>query len=124
MTIKKEINIAYPPKDNGLCVYWERSSDPWHAEAFKEIDDIYSGIKKKYKNMPRSNGWMGIDYCGNCIGYVADGTVIDEHDCDYLLKESFKGRACAVINKKTCIDIFNGHIKGIKNKNETRQPNN
>lgn len=54
-----------------MVEYWERSADPYHPEALK---GIWPGIKGK---QPRREGWMGIDWAENAIGFVPDGTVYD-----------------------------------------------
>ena len=58
-----------PPKKEYMSVdSWERSLDPWHEDAFpEEFRHIGSGGIRK-------EGWMGIDWCGNPIVFIADGT--------------------------------------------------
>lgn len=53
------------------CVHgFERSKDPWHADAFPE--EFKHAAPRKGE---RKSGWMALDWCGNCIGFIADGTV-------------------------------------------------
>lgn len=47
---------------------WERSLDPWHEDAFPD-EFKYAGTKGA-----RAEGWMGVDWCGNPIVFIADGT--------------------------------------------------
>ena len=47
---------------------WERGQDPWHADAFPE------DLKQAGTTGPRRGGWLAIDFAGNVIGWVADGT--------------------------------------------------
>ena len=50
---------------------WERSKSPWHADAFPaEFKD------RAPEQGDRKTGWIEIDWCGNVIGWVPDGTVI------------------------------------------------
>lgn len=54
---------------------WERSSDPWHVDAFKGIGGISAD---EWANKgKRADGWMALDWCGNSLGFVADGTELD-----------------------------------------------
>jgi hypothetical protein len=48
--------------------HWERSLDPWHADAFPD-EFKFVGTTGE-----RKSGWMGIDWCGNCVAWVPDGT--------------------------------------------------
>lgn len=50
---------------------WERGLDPWHADAFP------SEFKHVGTSGPRATGWYALDGFGNVIGFIADGTVID-----------------------------------------------
>ena len=83
-------NNKKPP--TGLCggsVHdWERGLDPWHCAAFKgigltdrELDRAISldGRTPAINNdKTRKNGWFGLDWCGNAICWVPDGT--EMHD--------------------------------------------
>jgi hypothetical protein len=47
----------------------ERSADPWHANAFP------SEFRSRAPNQGEQRmGWDLIDWCGNVIGWIADGT--------------------------------------------------
>ena len=62
----------------GGCIYdWERGKDPWHRDAFKGVG---KHIEDQIPNHgePRAKGWHALDWCGNQIGFVADGTEIEE----------------------------------------------
>jgi hypothetical protein len=57
---------AYPVKE------WGRSLDPWHRDAFPvELQDQIPDTGR------RREGWMGYDWVGNPIVFVADGTEIE-----------------------------------------------
>ncbi len=57
-----------PTKDYYGVVEWERSLDPWHADAFP------AEFKFVGTTGERKSGWMGYDWCGNPIIFVPDGT--------------------------------------------------
>jgi hypothetical protein len=48
--------------------HWERDLDPWHEDAFP-AEFRHAGTKGE-----RAEGWMGVDWCGNPIVFVPDGT--------------------------------------------------
>ena len=52
---------------------WERGFSPWHRDAFP--DEFKNRVPEQGK---RLEGWFGVDWCGNQIGWVPDGTKIDE----------------------------------------------
>ena len=63
-----------PPIDkfmNGV-VDFERSLDPWHADAFP------SEFKEVGTTGERKAGWMALDWCGNPLGFIPDGTEMSE----------------------------------------------
>ena len=47
---------------------WERGSDPWHRDAFP--DEFKDSAPSQGA---RADGWYALDWCGNVIGFVADG---------------------------------------------------
>jgi hypothetical protein len=53
-----------PPSAHGF----ERSLDPWHEDAFPPE------FKEAGTKGPRGAGWMILDFWGNEIGFVPDGT--------------------------------------------------
>ena len=59
-----------PPKKNYVSVnHWERSLDPWHEDAFP------NEFKEHFRTgKARESGWLGVDWVGNPILWVADGT--------------------------------------------------
>jgi len=58
-----------PPTDE--AERWERSLSPWHADAFPaEFKD------RAPEQGDRKSGWLELDWCGNAIGWVPDGTEI------------------------------------------------
>lgn len=54
--------------------HWERGLDPWHADAFNGTPLEGAFAREKI----RKTGWYAIDWCGNVVGFVADGAVITE----------------------------------------------
>lgn len=64
----------------------ERGLDPWHPDAFKGIPGMVEDMK--HNGGTRASGWFFVDWCGNYVGFVADGTeIVDpptdvEHVCD------------------------------------------
>ena len=67
-------SIAAPPPLPPSATYWERSSDPWHPNAFSGIASVYGCFTTDQKNSQQASGWMAIDYAGNPIGFIADGS--------------------------------------------------
>jgi hypothetical protein len=63
------ISESQPPvKEYNFVVSWERSLDPWHADAFPpEFKD--AGTTGK-----RQAGWIGYDWIRNPIIFISDGT--------------------------------------------------
>lgn len=57
-----------PKKEYYGVVEWERSLDPWHADAFPN-EYKFAGTTGE-----RKAGWMGYDWCGNPLIFLADGT--------------------------------------------------
>ena len=56
---------------------WERGKDPWHPDAFKGVGKhIEDQIPNKGES--RDEVWYALDWCGNIIGFVADGTQLEE----------------------------------------------
>ena len=51
---------------------YERGVDPWHRDAFPaEFKD-----QAPRQENPRAEGWYEIDWCGNVINFIPDGTPI------------------------------------------------
>jgi hypothetical protein len=48
---------------------WERGLDPWHKDAFP--DEFKTAAP--HQGEQRKTGWYALDWCGNIIGFVADG---------------------------------------------------
>lgn len=59
-------------------ISYERGKDPWHPDAFKGIDDVYEQFDDEDKQEPRKEGWFMVDWCGNFVGWIPDGTVMDD----------------------------------------------
>jgi hypothetical protein len=53
-------------------VEWDRSLDPWHADAFPDE------LKHAGTTGERKAGWMGYDWCGNPIVFIPDGTEVKD----------------------------------------------
>jgi len=65
---------------------WERGLSPWHVDAFattglsdKQLDNaICVGVAKGVERGVRQEGWFALDWCGNQIAFVPDGTEIKD----------------------------------------------
>lgn len=103
----KQTSIAYPPPKSDYS-FWERSLDPWHPDAFADVEaPSVRRLFKVAKKTPRAEGWMGMDHCGNCLLFIPDGSEFESHDDDYILKESYPGVLCAVPNIPHYLQMFN-----------------
>ena len=67
--LQRIVGPDVPPTDD--TGRWERGKSPWHADAFP--DEFKSRAPEQGG---RKTGWFEIDWCGNAIGWVPDGTVI------------------------------------------------
>ena len=75
-----------PPPTGGMggsIHSWERSKDPFHQDAFRgtgmtdeQLDNAIVIGKGGISKGERKSGWMGLDWCGNPICFVADGTEV------------------------------------------------
>lgn len=63
-----------PTSQMGGSVWsWERGQSPWHRSQFpSELADQAPEQDEHY------NGWYALDWCGNQIGFVPDGTPLSE----------------------------------------------
>ncbi len=52
---------------------WERSLDPWHADAFPVEFRGSAPVKGE-----RRKGWMALDAWGNPLMFLADGELVPE----------------------------------------------
>lgn len=74
--LQRIVGSDTPPTDD--AGRWERSKSPWHADAFPlEFKDRAPELGD------RKTGWLEIDWCGNAIGFVPDGTVIIPNTKDH-----------------------------------------
>lgn len=71
------------PPPFSVCDYYERSCDPF---APGMIDEALGGPEVKHKP---ETGWMAIDFCENPVGFIPDGTEIDEKIPEYELATGF-----------------------------------
>lgn len=63
------------PPGRYLWVAWfERGLDPWHPDAFVGIEGIHEAKAAMHDGSSRRSGWYAVDYCGNTVGWYADGT--------------------------------------------------
>ena len=69
-----------PVSSYGGLECWERSSDPFHPDAFPKDMDIKDAvvIGGEISKGKRRHGWMAIDWAGNPVGFVPDGTKTKE----------------------------------------------
>lgn len=52
---------------------WERGESPWNHKSFP------SELKDQAPEQGDSKeGWLSLDWCGNIIGFIADGTYYDK----------------------------------------------
>lgn len=69
------VSDTSPPPVGGMggsIHSWERAPSPWHRDAFpEELAD------QAPEQGVRRNGWLGLDWCGNAITFVADGTEVE-----------------------------------------------
>lgn len=63
--VKPVIKRGYIPDD------YERALDPWHRDAFAGIANIGGTSERK-------EGWMALDWAGNPIAFIPDGTEFDD----------------------------------------------
>lgn len=71
MNITISEQVKPPPWQ--CVVSFERSLDPWHADAF-----IGTPAEGRFDNsVPRKSGWAALDWVGNELGFIADGSVIE-----------------------------------------------
>lgn len=70
MTVSPDIK---PPLGGcgGAVHDWERSLDPWHADAFP---DEFKGAA--LSSGKRKTGWMALDAFSNPVAFVPDGTIM------------------------------------------------
>jgi hypothetical protein len=69
-----------PTSAHGYVDHWERGLDPWHADAF-----VGTPAEGRFEHTgARSTGWSAIDWVGNEIGFVPDGTPIAEKGNDHV----------------------------------------
>jgi len=55
---------------------FERGVDPWHPDAF--IGTPAEGVFVTLEE--RKNGWYALDWCGNVVGFIPDGTPTNPPD--------------------------------------------
>jgi len=65
----------------GAIHKWERGLDPWHRDSFEGLG---AEVQDQAPNQEgeRKSGWYAVDYCGNTIGFVTDGSM---YGGDYVL---------------------------------------
>lgn len=71
----RTISETVQPPPNVFTDSFERGPDPWHADAFKG-----TGFESAGTVGERRMGWYYIDWCGNVVGWVPDGTVMEEKE--------------------------------------------
>jgi hypothetical protein len=63
-----------PPFRAAGSDHWERGLDPWHASAF-----VGTPAEGRFEDTgPRRSGWAAIDFAGNVVGWIPDGTEVLE----------------------------------------------
>ena len=53
---------------------WERGKSPWHRDAFP--DEFKDRVPEQ--GLEPILGWYGLDWCGNQIAWVPDGTPLTD----------------------------------------------
>lgn len=94
--------------------YWERSGDPFHADAFKglELGDkqaLFIGgmgdVLNKPKAATRAQGWMAIEWTENPVGFVADGTEYQVAEkAEYVIHDN--GPNPNIVAEPKAVDFF------------------
>ena len=95
-----------PPPLPPYGVYWERSLDPMHPDAFAKLHKqlgkssimvfLNGFLNPAPKHEPRKQGWMLIDYSENPVGFVPDGTIYEHDDpCEYIMRMGPCKHVCA-----------------------------
>lgn len=51
----------------GSVADWERGIDPFSRECFPDE------FQNFFEDRPAEKGWLALDWCGNIIGFIADG---------------------------------------------------
>ena len=51
---------------------WERGKHPFSRECMP------NEFKQMFVKTPASEGWLALDWCGNVIGFLSDGTKIND----------------------------------------------
>ena len=68
------IDSQNPPPVGGFVVEWVRGLDPWHPDVFPL--GVRVVLLALWLPGERRSGWEGLDWAGNMIIFVADGTVL------------------------------------------------
>jgi hypothetical protein len=77
--MKVDANTKPPVGGMGGSIWdWERSLDPWHKDAFKGVPVDEKQIDAFANTGERQAGWMALDAVGNPLGFVADGTEMND----------------------------------------------
>lgn len=93
------ISPTTPPPTPLYGEKWERGLDPWHKDAFPEE---FKSVAPEQGE--RRAGWFLIDWCGNSIGWMPDGTQIKE-DGTVVFEHSRQQDLLVVMDKE---EIGNG----------------
>lgn len=109
-----------PPVVSGM-EYWERTSDPWHEDAFKgtgvdphDPSAIVLGGPNPVppKGQARRMGWMAIDWCENPVGFVPDGHEFEEEPGKFILGMGPCKHTCAYPDTPYGRELKEKHAKG------------
>jgi hypothetical protein len=99
MTMPKVDAATPPPLPIGYgCAYYERTEDPFHVDALPTdmpADTMVVAIGGQFKDGPRQQGWMQIDWYENPIGFIADGEEFTGDPPKYVLRDGPYGKLCA-----------------------------
>lgn len=77
---KMMISESVKPPDVDYVESWERSKDPWHADAFPAEFKANAPSKGV-----RSDGWIGVDHYGNSVAWIPDGEFDPNREVSQIL---------------------------------------
>ena len=85
-----------PPPLRYCSHAWERCPDPFHVDAFKgtnvDLDKAIVIGAAEISKGARRDGWMALDWCGNAIGWVPDGSEFEGEPDHYEIKDGPYGK--------------------------------
>lgn len=94
-----------PPPLGGSVAYWDRTQDPFHADAFAGVEIPFSSVLVTIggggiKVGKRRDGWMAYDWIHNPIGWSADGEVFESQTGAFFIEPGGYGTPCAYLDNE------------------------